>query len=168
MLHRWLSDPLLYLLRQSSLGPADLDAALDVFARRRDVAKLHPGHAAIDDLRQTARLNIVEVGRRHRRLLVKIEELTNRRPGWAYREMSFNNCIFTCPGTIPDVNKSALVGRPLSSLAQPHPALNNVRIKYITDSADGWSEVHVDPDWIAFEVETDRLFSSATMPSSRW
>ncbi len=128
----------------------DLDASLEALAGRRDVAKLHPGHALINDLRQATGLNVVEVGRRHRRLLVTIEELTHRRPGWAYREVSLNSCIFTCPGTIPDVHKSVLIGGPLSSLAHPHPALNNVRIKDITDSADGWSEVHVDPDWVPF------------------
>ena len=150
MLRRWLSDPLLNLLRQSPLGPVDIDASLDGLAGRRDVAKLRPGDAAIDDLRQATGLNVVEVGRRQRRLLMRIEELTNPGRGWAYREMSLNNCIFTCQGTIPDVCKLALIGRPLSSLFEPHPALNNVRIKHVTESDDGWSEVHFDPDWIAF------------------
>lgn len=127
----------------------DVDTALDALAGRGTKAKLYPGHAAMDDLREATGLNIVEIGRRHRRLLIKIEELINRRPGWAYREVSLKNCIFICPGIIPDAHKSALIGRPLSSLVDPHPALNDVRIKHISDSVDGWSEVYVDPDWIA-------------------
>lgn len=149
-MHRWLSRPLLDLLRTSSSTAEDIDATLNAMAGRVNVAKLYPGHAAIDDLRRATGLNVVEIGRRHGRLLVKIEELTTPRLGWAYREGSLNNCIFTCPGIIPEVRKMTRIGRPLSTVAEPHPALNDVRIIAITDSTDGWSEIQVDPGWFPF------------------
>lgn len=146
----WLSSPLSYLLNSAGILANALDAELDALATRRVGVTLRPPRPAVTSIQQATGLNIAEIGRRHHRLLVAIEEFGRGEQSWFYREISRNQCIFGCPGTVPHLARERLIGRPLTDFAEPHPALKAVRILRIDETGDGWSEVHVDPQWLKF------------------
>jgi len=147
---RWLSAPFSQLLADTPVTAAELDAELDTPAARRIAVTLRPPHPLIGSIRKASGLNVVEIGRRHRRLVVAVEEFGRRERSWFYREITRHTCIFGCPGTAPEQKKSTLIGGPLAALADPHPALNAALILQIDDTSDGWSEVRLDPDWVKF------------------
>lgn len=147
---RWLSAPLSQLLANTPVTAAELDAEFDLPAARRIAVMIRPPHPLIGSIQEATGLNVVEIGRRHRRLIVAIEEFDRRDRSWFYREITRHACIFGCPGVVPEQKKGLLVGGALAALAAPHPALNAARILQIDDTSDGWSEVRLDPGWLMF------------------
>ncbi len=99
---------------------------------------------------EAAQLNVVQITRRSRYLLVEIEQWKDDQPHWQYREMSPRQCRFSCRGLLPDVLAGALAGKLLAQLVKPDPALNDTTIIDVHSSGDGWLSVEVAPRWEAF------------------
>jgi hypothetical protein len=149
-MRRHVSEITLRLLDGVGISPNELDVEIDARIARRSPAVLPKHHPMLMAMSQTANLNIVQVTRRSRYLLVEIEQWKESEPLWQYRELSPRRCSFACRSALPEVLASALAGKLLTHLAQPSSALNDTVITEVYPSIDGWLSVEVAPRWKAF------------------
>lgn len=147
---RHLSLPLLELLTQASLHPNDLDAALDLRARQGTCTHLQAGHAFLRQIVATTGINVVDVGRRSRRLFMTIDQHASARPAWRYVEINKVCWRLLCEGCLPDTLKSALSKAPVSQLIQPTPAIAGASIEQVRQKDANWLEVTITPQWQEF------------------
>lgn len=141
---------MLELINRAGLRPEAVDEALDDLVRKPASAILRGSHPIVQRLQQASDINVVQISRRSRCLLVEIEQLNQEGPAWQYREKAPRNCIFSCRGQIPDSIGSALSGALLAKLVVPTIALAETSINDVTATADGWLNVEVKPEWHQF------------------
>lgn len=147
---RHVSRPALTLLERAALTPDEIDRAIDDLVRDKASAMLRKGHDLLRRIEEATGILVVQVARRSRYLLISIEQQIDAAPSWLYRELSPRRCLFSCPGQIPATAAVGLVGRPLRQLADPKTGVEDLIIKEIADTADGWLVVDVTPVWMAF------------------
>ena len=151
MTRRYVSQPLLEMLRQADLTSDHVNSALDWQMARWTHASLPHSHPYMRRFRTGTGLNAVAISRKYRRLLVNIEQ---RGPDggmlWHYREVGRTNCQFHCKGVIPAASLAALPGKSLNVLIQPHPALSAAEIRAAVATCDGWIELTLALSWTIF------------------
>lgn len=147
---RQVSGPGLELLRQASIAPDALDSALGDLVGAGACAILRPNHPILEGIRQATRINVVNVSRRSRYLLITIEQQKDGKPSWQYREQSPRRCVFSCRGQLPAAIEVALNGELLEKLVRPTIALHRTVIQQIDPTGEGWLNVDVTPAWHPF------------------
>lgn len=146
---RHISGPTLKLLDQADLRADEIDAAIEGLVWGKAAAVLRHDHPLILQLRQASAINVVQIARRSRNLLIVIEEHGDAGPVWQYREHTRRRCTFSCRGEIPDTIQAALKDELLDKLV--HTAIaKSTLISGVTPSPDGWLNVDVVPEWHVF------------------
>lgn len=147
---RHISSPALELLRQAQLPPDDLDQALSGLVQARASATLRRNHPLLESIRRATSINVVDVSRRSRYLLMTIEQQKDGEPSWQYREHSPRRCVFSCRGEIPATIEVALNGALLEKLVRPTMALRKTVITHLGATGEGCLNVDVKPTWHSF------------------
>lgn len=147
---RRLSSPTNALLNHAGVTPGAIDAAIDDLVRAKASAVLHANHPTVAQIRRTTGINLVQIARRSRYLLIDIEQQTETGPLWQYREITPRHCNFACRGQLPVSIEIALNGELLETLVIPTVAMKGLRIDTVGDTGDGWLSVDVTPAWHVF------------------
>ena len=113
-------------------------------------AVLRLNHTLVRCVREATGINLVQISRRSRNLLIEIEQHGVDGPSWQYREHTPRRCTFTCRGQLPATIETALQGELLEKLVLPAVAINSVRIANVGETGDGWLNVNVVPEWRKF------------------
>lgn len=114
--------------------------------------RLRPGHVYLRRIREASGLNVIEIAFRYGRLLMKIEQLKDRRISWFYNEYKGSLCAFRCPGQVPETALIAARGRPLSTIVNLPAPLGPIKIAGVEEEYAHGGEVSLKlaPGWIAF------------------
>lgn len=136
-MRRHVSGPALELLGQAGLSPADIDAALEDLVWSKTSAILRSHHSIVQRIRQATGINVVQIARRSRCLLIEIEQHKDNAPSWQYREHTPRNCVVSCRGQPPDRIEIALHGALLEKLIRPALAMNGTIIDQLGTTGDG-------------------------------
>lgn len=147
---RQLSGPAVELLERSNLPPSEIDAALDALVQNKAGAVLYHNHPVVQHIAGSTGLNLVQIARKSRHLLIQIEQQNDHGPLWQYREQTPRSCTFACKGQIPLTAQSVLPGKPLSTLATTPLGMDQVIINQVIDDSGGWVTVSVTPPWHIF------------------
>lgn len=147
---RHVSEPALELLAKADLPPAEIDAALEALVESSNRAILRVNHPLLQRIARASGVNITQIRRRSRYLLIAIEQFNEQGACWQYREQTPRNCLFSCRGTIADSVAIGLGGELLEKLACPTPALARSRIFDVSPADDVWLNVRVTPEWRPF------------------
>lgn len=147
---RYVSSPALALLGRSGLSPSDIDAALEDLVWGKGNAILWSNHPLVQRTRQASDINVVQISRRSRYLLLQIEQHKDGAPSWQYRELTPRSCTFSCRGYLPATIEVALNGELLEKLVIPAVAMGGTVIEQVGASGDGWLNVDVAPPWNLF------------------
>lgn len=147
---RRLSRPTSALLGQADVVPDAVDSAIDELVTGKSSAVLRANHPIVQQVRHTTGINLVQISRRSRYLLITVEQHSEVGPVWQYRETTPRDCVFACPGQLPPSIEEALNGELLEKLVMPAVAMREVRIDHVGDTGDGWLSVQVTPTWIEF------------------
>ncbi len=147
---RRLSRPTSALFGQADVSPDAVDHAIDDLVTGKASAVLRTNHPIVQQVRRTTDINLVQIARRSRYLLITVEQHGDRGPAWHYREITPRDCVFSCPGQLPPSIEEALNGELLETLVMPAVAMREVRIDHVGDTGDGWLSVQVTPTWIEF------------------
>lgn len=145
----YLSAALLGLLRQASLTPEQVDAAIDVLARRWTHAMLRAGSPLLQALRQATGINVVTIARRHHRLLLEVDTRHEGQRQWHYHELGRHRTVLTCRTTLPHTLAAATVGRALSDVISGVPIAQDAIITEATNSF-GCLTLNLDTTWISY------------------
>lgn len=137
---RHLSGPTRELLRKAALLPDHLDDALNAPACCRASAVLRRDHALVRGIAEAPSINITQIARKSRYLLIEVEQSSADGPIWQYREHAPRNCV-SCMGKLPATAMTGLGGEPLNSLVSPPLAMDGVLINRIEENGDGWLTV---------------------------
>lgn len=113
-------------------------------------AVLRPNHPLVQRVREATGINLVQISRRSRNLLIEIEQHGEDGPSWQYREHTPRRCTFSCRGQLPATIEAALQGELLEKLVIPAAAINNVTIANVGETGDGWLNVDVVTKWREF------------------
>lgn len=149
-MRRHLSGPALALLSKSSLAPEDIDEALEELVRNKAGAVLRARHPLVHRIRQATDINLVQIARRSRYLLIEIEQRANDQPLWLYREQTPRHCLFSCSGKLPETIGTALNGELLEKLVIPAAELKDTQIANVDQLEDAWLSIDVTPTWQEF------------------
>lgn len=95
-------------------------------------------------------VDVVQVSRKSRYLLLEIEAVKEKRAHWLYRELAPRKCVFSCRAGLGETLKVALQGKLLAQLAVPHDAIAVTTIDQVQQTGDGWLSVDVTPRWEEF------------------
>ena len=147
---RYLSSPARELFDRSGLSPAGVDIALEDLVWGKGSAILRSHHPLIQRIRQATDINVVQISRRSRYLLLQVEQQKDGAPSWQYREVTPRNCTFSCRGQLPTTIEVALNGELLEKLVKPEVATESTVIKHVGPTGDGWLTVDVMPPWHLF------------------
>jgi hypothetical protein len=147
---RHVSDPALELLEKANLPPVEIDAALEAVVWSSSGAVLRVSHPLLQRIAQASGVNVTEIRRRSRYLLIAIEQFDEQGASWQYREHTPRNCLFSCRGQVADGLAIGLGGELLEKLACPTPALSRSRIIDVSPADDMWLNVRVTPEWRLF------------------
>ena len=147
---RYISSPARELLGRADLAPADINAALEDLVWGKGSAILRSNHPLVERIQRATGINVVQVARRSRYLLMQIEQQKGGAPSWQYRELTPRNCTFSCRGQLPATIEVALNGELLEKLVKPAVAMGVTVINHVSDTADGWLAVDVTPPWHLF------------------
>ena len=149
-MQRHLSSPAKALFGEAEVSPQQIDAALDelVQARASTVLRIH--HPLVQRVHAATGINLIQVSRRSRNLLIQIEQACETGPAWQYREHTPRRCTFACRGQLPDTIENALQGELLEKLVVPAAAMEGVVITKVGNTSDGWLTVDVAPTWHLF------------------
>lgn len=147
---RYVSSPASSLIAQSGLSPDYINAALENLVWGKGSAILRSNHPLLQRIRQATEINVVQVSRRSRYLLMQIEQHKEGTPSWQYRELTPRNCIFSCRGQLPAAIEIALNGELFEKLVKPAIAMDDTVIERVGDTGDGWLSVDVTPAWHLF------------------
>lgn len=145
-----LSGPALKLLSQSGLAASQVDEALTALVRDRAQTVLRYHHPLVRRLKDATGINVVQIARRSKYLLIEIEQHDDQGPLWQYREHAPRRCIFSCRGQIPATIEAALQGELLERLVNPAVMLQGAIVQDIAGTADGWLNIHITPQWQSF------------------
>lgn len=149
-MRRGLSSPSASLFDQANVQPEELDAAIGHLVWRRAAAILRFDHPLVQQVREGTGINLVQVARRSRNLLIEIEQHSGAGPSWQYREHTPRRCTFSCRGQLPATIETALQGELLKKLVIPAAALQGIPIANVAGSGDGWLNIDVAPPWHLF------------------
>jgi hypothetical protein len=149
-MRRHLSSPSSSLLDQAGLSAQEVDTAMDELVWAKMSAVLRAHHPLVRHVGDATGINLVQISRRSRNLLIEIEQHAKDGPGWQYREHTPRRCIFSCRGQVPAMIETALQGELLEKLVIPALALNKVTIANVSETGDGWLTINVVPDWREF------------------
>ena len=144
---RRLSSPSASLFDQAGVRAEEIYVAIEDLVWTRGAAILCFDHPLVQRVRDATDINLVQVSRRSRNVLIEIEQHNGAGPAWQYREHTPRRCTFSCRGELPATIKSALQGELLEKLVIPTAALQGVRIANVAGSGDGWLNVDVAPSW---------------------
>lgn len=147
---RYISTPAYELLKNAALTAIEIDAALEDLVWNKSPAILRNSHPLVQRIRQTTGINVVQISRRSRYLLLQIEQQKDGAPSWQYRELTPRTCTFSCRGELPATIEVALNGELLEKLVVPAAALGSTAIDRVGTSGDGWLNVDVTPTWNLF------------------
>ncbi|EZP73055.1 hypothetical protein BV96_01245 [Sphingomonas paucimobilis] len=147
---RHLSGPTRELLRKSALLPDHLDEALNALVCCKASAVLRRDHPLIREIAKATSINVTQIARKSRYLLIEVEQSSADGPIWQYREHAPRNCIFSCMGNLPATAMAGLQGEPLAALVSPPLAMDGVMINRVEENGDGWLTVSVTPPWHLF------------------
>lgn len=147
---RYVSSPACELFDRSDVAPADIDAALEDLVWGKGSAVLRSNHSLVRRIRQATDINVIQISRRSRYLLLQIEQQKDNAPSWQYRELTPRNCTFSCRGQLPATIEVALNGELLDKLVKPAAAIEETIIKQVGATGDGWLAVSVTPPWHLF------------------
>ena len=149
-MQRHVSGPARGLLDQAGLPPQDVDQALDALAAGRASTVLRSHHPLLQHIGKTTGINVVQIARRSRYLLVEVEQHRAGKPAWQYRERSPRSCTFSCRGQLPATIEEALNGELFEKLVKPAIAMTGTLISNVGETGDGWLSVAVAPPWHPF------------------
>ena len=110
---------------------------------------LRKHHPLVRQIEQTTGINVVQIARKSRHLLIEIEQQCSE-PSWVYRERTPRNCNFSCAGDLPSTIELALQGVLLEKLVIPTAEMGKTTINYVGETGDGWLSVDVMPNWYSF------------------
>lgn len=147
---RYVSAPARALFDRAGLLPADIDAALEDLVWGKGSAILRSNHSLLQRTRQATEINVVQISRRSRYLLMQIEQHKDGAPFWQYRELTPRNCTFSCRGQLPATIEIALNGELLEKLVKPAVAMDDTVIERVGDTGDGWLSIAIKPSWTLF------------------
>jgi hypothetical protein len=149
-MRRSLSSPSASLFSQAGVRAGEFDAAIDDLVWAKAPAVLRFEHPLMQRVRDSTGINLIQVSRRSRNLLIEIEQHSGGGPSWQYREHTPRRCTFSCQGQLPVTIETALQGELLELLVEPAAALQGVMIAHVAPSGDGWLNVDVTPTWHIF------------------
>jgi hypothetical protein len=149
-LTRYVSAPVATIMRQAGIDLEKVDHALTRQSQLYGSTVLRGNHPYVRALTASSGLRIVWISRRHRYVLVQIEQIVAGKFRWMYREFSRNNCEFASQGRIADTLKAALHKAPLSQLIDVPEPLGSVTVDAVADDDDGWTRAKVTPQWQSF------------------
>jgi len=149
-MRRGLSSPSASLFKQANVQPEGLDAAIEDLVWTKAPAMLRFDHPLVRQVRDSTGINLVQVARRSRNLLIEIEQHSGSGPSWQYREYTPRRCTFSCRGQLPATIETALQGELLERLVIPAAALQDITIASVAGSGDGWLNIDVVPPWHLF------------------
>ncbi|WP_156351350.1 hypothetical protein [Sphingomonas sp. Leaf25] len=149
-MRRALSSPSTSLFEQANVQPEELDAAIEDLVWAKASAILRFDHPLLRQVRAATGVNLVQVARRSRNLLIEIEQRSEIGPSWQYREHTPRRCTFSCRGQLPATIETALQGELLEQLVIPAAALQGITIANVAKSGDGWLNIDVAPSWHRF------------------
>ena len=149
-MRRRLSSPSASLFSAAGVQAEELDAAIDDLVWSKMPAILRLDHPLVQQVHAKTDVNLIQVSRRSRNLLIEIEQHCAKGPSWQYREHTPRRCTFSCRGQVPAPLEPPLQGALLETLVIPAAALQGVPIANVADSGDGWLNVDVAPSWQLF------------------
>jgi hypothetical protein len=145
---RYLSEPLASMLSLAGLQIGEVDDAIAQQIARGLPPLLRPGHPHLSKISDATGLNVVSVGRRYHRLLIEVGEKSQKDVWWIYREHNRTSAEFLCGSVIPITAATALVGEPLSSLADLPFKISTASIHSVDIIEGSWLRAAVVPEWI--------------------
>lgn len=149
---RHVSVPALELLEKADLPPAEIDAALEALVGSSNGVVLRLNHPLLQRIAHASGVNVTQISRRSRYLLIAIEQFDQQGAYWQYREQTPRDCLFSCRGRLPNNLAISLSGELLKTLACPAlaPAIADTRIVDVNPVDDNWLNVRVTPEWRLF------------------
>lgn len=149
-MRRTISGPAQALLDRAGVSPEEIDTALGEMVSGKGIAILRAHHPLIRHIQQTTSINIVQIARRSRTLLIEIEQQRDNKPFWNYREHRPRWCTFSCPGILPDTIEIALHDQLLDKVVESAIAMTGTKITDVSKTDDGWLRFNVVPPWHIF------------------
>lgn len=142
---RQVSGPTLKLLGSAGVSPDTVDRCLDDMMSKGASAVLRNHHPIVRAIQEAASVNVVQISRKSRCLLIHIEEYNQNGPMWQYREHTPRKFVFSCRGELPATISNALDGELLERLVKPVVSMDGTSITNVVETADGWIDLAVLP-----------------------